>query len=1244
MLDQWVWTVTQNGITKTYVGKNPVIRLAYQGNAEIEMSVTANNGCKSSLIKTVIIDEVIPEIDFNYVQIGCAVDGKVKLQFNNISQTLNPFAVIESSNWVIGNQSFSGSSFILEVPFNTSEITVTLDNKFVGSCNLNLTKTFVLKPLVSLFSTSETVCTGLTVSFSNESIGSDRYVWNFNYPMSDPAFNSIEKNPVFTFPSSGIYTVSLHAIRETDGCIDSTIRQIALFENNIVPDFSYSLSGCEEGSDTISLTLNDLSLVNEPGYEINNWTWTIIQNGISSFYNGKSPTIQLSKFFNAEVSLVVKASNGCTSTFNKILNINDLIPQSDFNFDLVGCPQSGVAEIRLTNISGSINPFATVTSSVWTVGNQTLTGNPVIITTPINVSNLHITLETGFLGTCKVFTSKEISASNLLPNADFGYTPVECPDDNHVTLTFNYIDTLSKNILADIIVWSAGTLHNPQHFTGSSFDITLPKDSILYLDMITYFSNGCTDTIKSSFLPGPFATISFLSDPVILCPNQQKTFVANPNPDWTYTWSPTTGLDLTDPSNPKVSVTVNTTYNVTVSDGLCSVESKVDIVALEGGVVLNIEGDTTSCDGNVSLHVTGGMGQGTYSWSTDPFISNVIASGENVDVHFVGDSQTFYVQFAGESCSTNPAAITVTNQLPKIEDVSPFAICKGDTTKVLTLNLVPGHLNSFVWDNDSHIISGANTATPTIAIGHTETQSFHLFYNVTNQYGCVLRDSILFTISENPVVDFDFELSECGKYEICFDEIGNYNGFIKWNFGDSLTTTDISIDKSPCYLYPDYGVFNVRLENLVGVCPFKDVIKNVVVNPQVRLEPIPDMILCVGDSLKLSASSNLADIVYTWYDMDGNVISHGPSYHSVINADKQFVMNATDIYGCSDSDTINAKIFIFDFTIDLDDSLCINQANNITLNIINPQAYQFLWTPSEYIISGGSTNTPLVNAVEGVTFNVLVTHLETGCMENKTITPKVSEPFDFDISAPEIFCLDQPSEIILNINDPEQYTFSWSPAELFQSGVNTANPKVILTSDRTLTVLVTNKISGCKQEKSIDATAGEDVNVSVDAEPDFTIFEGESLDIFVSDIILGASYIWSTGETTTSITVSPKETTGYVVTVTDENGCTATDEVVVTLRLAKCDETDVYIPNAFTPNNDSNNDILYVRSNFIDELELIIYNRWGQELFRTNDKNTGWDGSYNGKELPPDAYAYYLRVLCINGEEYKKQGNVTLLR
>ncbi|MEM6378566.1 MAG: gliding motility-associated C-terminal domain-containing protein, partial [Bacteroidota bacterium] len=82
----------------------------------------------------------------------------------------------------------------------------------------------------------------------------------------------------------------------------------------------------------------------------------------------------------------------------------------------------------------------------------------------------------------------------------------------------------------------------------------------------------------------------------------------------------------------------------------------------------------------------------------------------------------------------------------------------------------------------------------------------------------------------------------------------------------------------------------------------------------------------------------------------------------------------------------------------------------------------------------------------------------------------------------------------------------------------------------------------------------------------------------------------------------------------------------------------------FTPNNDGNNDVLFVRSNIIDTMHFIIYNRWGQEVFDSRDINIGWDGTFRGRDLPPDVYGYFLEVTCIDGGTLTIQGNVTLLR
>ena len=86
------------------------------------------------------------------------------------------------------------------------------------------------------------------------------------------------------------------------------------------------------------------------------------------------------------------------------------------------------------------------------------------------------------------------------------------------------------------------------------------------------------------------------------------------------------------------------------------------------------------------------------------------------------------------------------------------------------------------------------------------------------------------------------------------------------------------------------------------------------------------------------------------------------------------------------------------------------------------------------------------------------------------------------------------------------------------------------------------------------------------------------------------------------------------------------------------------VPNAFSPNGDGINDIITVEGKGIVEFNWIIYNRWGERVFETNDRNQGWDGTYKGVLQEMDVYTYLLTGKLINGEDILLKGNITLLR
>jgi gliding motility-associated-like protein len=123
--------------------------------------------------------------------------------------------------------------------------------------------------------------------------------------------------------------------------------------------------------------------------------------------------------------------------------------------------------------------------------------------------------------------------------------------------------------------------------------------------------------------------------------------------------------------------------------------------------------------------------------------------------------------------------------------------------------------------------------------------------------------------------------------------------------------------------------------------------------------------------------------------------------------------------------------------------------------------------------------------------------------------------------------------------------------------------------------------------------------------------------------------------------------TQYTVTVSTAYGCTATASIVINLL---CNEDAIYVPSGFTPNHDGHNDRFYPMGKGIRNINhFSVYDRWGRPVYSRdnipiNAEDYGWDGTCNGRDMPPGAYVYLLEVVCETGEVFKAHGLVTLIR
>ncbi len=172
----------------------------------------------------------------------------------------------------------------------------------------------------------------------------------------------------------------------------------------------------------------------------------------------------------------------------------------------------------------------------------------------------------------------------------------------------------------------------------------------------------------------------------------------------------------------------------------------------------------------------------------------------------------------------------------------------------------------------------------------------------------------------------------------------------------------------------------------------------------------------------------------------------------------------------------------------------------------------------------------------------------------------------------------------------------------------------------------------------------------IEAFPDqIALSLGDSVDLWVVANNPDVDYAWwttdtaSIGDTTLSavnVTPTTPNQTIYYVYVTGSNGCSNVDSVIIDVEL-----TDVIaVPNAFSPNGDGYNDVLRVLGPGIKSMSLVVFNRYGQQVFESTKQENGWDGRVKGTQLDPAVFAWYLEYTLTSGLKGKQKGNVTLIR
>lgn len=227
------------------------------------------------------------------------------------------------------------------------------------------------------------------------------------------------------------------------------------------------------------------------------------------------------------------------------------------------------------------------------------------------------------------------------------------------------------------------------------------------------------------------------------------------------------------------------------------------------------------------------------------------------------------------------------------------------------------------------------------------------------------------------------------------------------------------------------------------------------------------------------------------------------------------------------------------------------------------------------------------------------------------------------------------------------HSYEWLPAGSLDNP-NSDHP--VAMPDTTITYLVISREGSCVPDSDY-VTVIVHPRPEVEAGPDQTIIAGDVAYIDATGINV-FRWEWFPYESLScpdceDPEATPKRTTTYTINVYTDFGCRDSD--MVTIHVI-CKESQVYMPNTFTPNGDGQNDVFYPRGKGIEIIKSFrIYNRWGEVVFEkremdTNEMNNGWDGTYKGKELAPDVFLYIVDAICDTGEPVTWKGDINLIR
>jgi len=551
-----------------------------------------------------------------------------------------------------------------------------------------------------------------------------------------------------------------------------------------------------------------------------------------------------------------------------------------------------------------------------------------------------------------------------------------------------------------------------------------------------------------------------------------------------------------------------------------------------------------------------------------------------------------------------------------------------------------GNLNYF-WSFGNGQVS--NSQSPS----HLYTSSGTFVAQLVVDNGCSFDTSqITITVLAKPMVSFTVANDTlCTSQVFSFTNTSSQLSNVVWNFGNGATSNVYS----PSYTYQNGGSYIV---SMIGTSASNGCVDTAY--QFIQAIPSPNVVYdtnvyegCVSFSASFNETSGTASSA-VWDYGDGNIGISPSSSHYYTTAGTYYPqVVAQNAFGCTDTADFTVVVHpkpLSDFDIPIKTS-CTVPFNVITTN--NSQgALIYNWN-----FGNGTTSnqfSPVGTYLQSGSYQiVLMVYNQFGCGDT-SVQAVIVHPIPIAGFTPDTTIGCEDLTVGFTNNSVNSNTYLWN----FGDGTSIQAPNPIHTymdpGFYTVTLIATN-IFGCT-DTLIDPNL---IQVLQRPQAAFTVSPSilYTEDAFVNLTNLATNY--QTGEydfgngivyniNTEIYNYGTADSGDYVITqvVYNQFGCSDTAYAYIHINLSPT----LYVPNAFTPDLDGENDGWIPVATGVGEIEVSVFNRWGEEIFNTKDLSVKWDGTYQGKDCPVGVYSWKIIARDINAELIVKSGHIVLLR